>query len=158
MSSSTCTAPESRRPSHEHRIGAGTGLFTKALFKHPDFSGAIRELRAVEPSAGMRDVFVKTVQDERASAREGTFDTTNIEDGWADLVTIAQAGRLFPVESFSLHLSRHFIGARTLTLPPSSSPGSSSQGVLSPSFGTSKIGAFLTSVLRVPCISNARSR
>ncbi|KAK0210951.1 S-adenosyl-L-methionine-dependent methyltransferase [Desarmillaria ectypa] len=72
-------------------IGAGTGLFTKALLKHLDFSGSIKELRAVEPSAGMCDVFVKTVQDERVSTIGGTFDTTNIEDGWADLVTIAQA-------------------------------------------------------------------
>ncbi|KAK0463935.1 S-adenosyl-L-methionine-dependent methyltransferase [Desarmillaria tabescens] len=72
-------------------IGAGTGLFTKALLKHTDFSSTIKELRAMEPSAGMRDIFVKTVEDERVSVREGTFDTTNIEDGWADLVTIAQA-------------------------------------------------------------------
>ncbi|KAK0239939.1 S-adenosyl-L-methionine-dependent methyltransferase [Armillaria nabsnona] len=72
-------------------IGAGTGLFTKAFLKHPEFSGTVKELRAVEPSAGMRDVFIKTVQDDRVSAREGTFDTTNIDDGWADLVVIAQA-------------------------------------------------------------------
>ncbi|KAK0459807.1 S-adenosyl-L-methionine-dependent methyltransferase [Desarmillaria tabescens] len=78
-------------PFNVAEIGAGTGLFTKALLKHPDFASSIKELKAVEPSAGMRDVFVKTVQDERASARDGTFDTTNIEDGWADLVTIAQA-------------------------------------------------------------------
>ncbi|KAK0483705.1 S-adenosyl-L-methionine-dependent methyltransferase [Armillaria novae-zelandiae] len=84
-------AVKATAPFNVVEIGAGTGLFTKALLKHPDFSGAIRELRALEPSAGMRDIFTKTVQDERVSAREGTFDTTNIEDGWADLVTIAQA-------------------------------------------------------------------
>ncbi|KAK0503464.1 S-adenosyl-L-methionine-dependent methyltransferase [Armillaria luteobubalina] len=72
-------------------IGAGTGLFTKAFIKHPEFFGTVKELRAVEPSAGMRDVFVKTVQDDRISVREGTFDTTNIEGGWADLVVVAQA-------------------------------------------------------------------
>ncbi|SJL00597.1 uncharacterized protein ARMOST_03910 [Armillaria ostoyae] len=77
-------------------IGAGTGLFTKAFLKDPEFSGTVKELRAVEPSAGMRDVFVKTVQDDRVSVREGTFDITNIEDGWADLVVIAQAGN-FPM-------------------------------------------------------------
>ncbi|KAG7452430.1 S-adenosyl-L-methionine-dependent methyltransferase [Guyanagaster necrorhizus] len=84
-------AVKATAPLNVIEIGAGTGLFTKSLLKHPDFSSAIKELRAVEPSAGMREVFVKTVQDERVSAREGTFDTTNIEDGWADLVTIAQA-------------------------------------------------------------------
>ncbi|KAK0196911.1 S-adenosyl-L-methionine-dependent methyltransferase [Armillaria mellea] len=87
-------------------IGAGTGLFTKSFLKHPEFSGTVKELRAVEPSAGMRDVFVKTVQDDRVSVREGTFDTTNIEDGWADLVVVAQAG----------NFSWHSIGARTMML------------------------------------------
>ena len=39
----------------------------------------------------MREVFTKTIQDERVTAEEGTFNTTNVEDGWADLVVIAQA-------------------------------------------------------------------
>ncbi|OSC99079.1 S-adenosyl-L-methionine-dependent methyltransferase [Trametes coccinea BRFM310] len=72
-------------------LGAGTGIFTRALLAHPDWSDAIKELRAVEPSEGMRDVFTKSVSDPRVSVREGTFDTTGIEDGWADLVVIAQA-------------------------------------------------------------------
>lgn len=38
----------------------------------------------------MREVFTKTVNDQRVSASEGTFDTTGVEDGWADLVIIAQ--------------------------------------------------------------------
>ncbi|KAK0197450.1 hypothetical protein F5146DRAFT_1218310 [Armillaria mellea] len=46
----------------------------KALLKHPDFSDAICELRAVESSVGMRDVFIRTIQDEHVpqAAREGT--------------------------------------------------------------------------------------
>ncbi|KAK0450945.1 S-adenosyl-L-methionine-dependent methyltransferase [Armillaria borealis] len=64
-------------------IGAGTGLFTKALFKHPDFSDAIRELRAVEPSAGMRDVFVKTWREH--------LILPILKTAGPDLVTIAQA-------------------------------------------------------------------
>ncbi|KAJ8483272.1 hypothetical protein ONZ51_g4819 [Trametes cubensis] len=72
-------------------LGAGTGIFTRALLAHPDWAESIKELRAVEPSEGMRDVFTKTVSDPRVSVREGTFDTTGIEDGWADLVVIAQA-------------------------------------------------------------------
>lgn len=39
----------------------------------------------------MRKVFSDTVKDERVSTAEGTFDHTNVEDGWADLVVIAQA-------------------------------------------------------------------
>lgn len=42
-------------------IGAGTGIFTRALIAHPDWSSSIREIRAVEPSAGMRAQFEKTV-------------------------------------------------------------------------------------------------
>lgn len=38
----------------------------------------------------MRDQFSKTVKDERVSVAEGTFDTTGVEDGWADLVVVAQ--------------------------------------------------------------------
>ncbi|KAF8881985.1 S-adenosyl-L-methionine-dependent methyltransferase [Infundibulicybe gibba] len=72
-------------------IGAGTGIFTRALLTHPDWDVAVRELKAVEPSAGMRDVFSKAVMDERVSIQEGTFDTTGVETGWADLIFIAQA-------------------------------------------------------------------
>ncbi len=74
-----------------YRLGSGTGIFTRALLAHPDWSSAIKELRAIEPSEGMRSVFSKTVTDPRTSAHEGTFDTTGVEDGWADLVVIAQA-------------------------------------------------------------------
>jgi hypothetical protein len=38
----------------------------------------------------MRDVFSKTVVDKRVSTSEGTFEQTGIEDGWADLVVVAQ--------------------------------------------------------------------
>lgn len=74
-------------------IGAGTGIFTRALLAHPEWSDSVAELKAVEPSEGMRDVFTKTVAkvDPRVSVAEGTFDTTGVEDGWADLVIIAQA-------------------------------------------------------------------
>ena len=54
----------------------------------------MKELRAVEPSAGMRDQFIKSVKDPRVSIREGTFDNTGIEDGWADLIVIAQVSLL----------------------------------------------------------------
>ena len=81
-----------------YRIGAGTGLFTRALLTHPDWAGSLAELRAVEPSAGMREVFSKTVTDPRASVRDGTFDTTGVEDSWADVVILAQVNTIrFPI-------------------------------------------------------------
>lgn len=43
----------------------------------------------------MREVFSKTVKDDRISISEGYFDATGVEDGWADLVVIAQV-RILP--------------------------------------------------------------
>ena len=57
---------------------------------HPEWSKDIGGLRAVEPSAGMRDVFVRTVSDERVVAQEGSFDQTGVEAGQTDLVVVAQ--------------------------------------------------------------------
>ncbi|KAF9564612.1 S-adenosyl-L-methionine-dependent methyltransferase [Agrocybe pediades] len=73
-------------------IGAGTGIFTRALLKDPKWNALIKELKALEPSEGMRDVFTRTVpKDDRISIAEGYFDATKVEDGWADLIVIAQA-------------------------------------------------------------------
>jgi len=72
-------------------IGAGTGIFTRAFLAHPEWASAIKQLKAVEPAKGMRDVFSKTMSDDRVSVAEGTFQQTNIEDGWADLLVVAQA-------------------------------------------------------------------
>ncbi|KAF8654102.1 hypothetical protein AX16_003635 [Volvariella volvacea WC 439] len=72
-------------------IGSGTGIFTRALLKHEDWCKDIKSLKAVEPSAGMRDVFTKNIDDERVTVAQGTFDNTGVENGWADLITIAQA-------------------------------------------------------------------
>ncbi|KAI0362193.1 S-adenosyl-L-methionine-dependent methyltransferase [Trametes cingulata] len=84
-------AVRSSPPLNVVEIGSGTGIFTRALLAHPDWSGSIKELVAVEPSEGMREVFTKSVTDPRVSTREGTFDATGVADGWADLVVIAQA-------------------------------------------------------------------
>ncbi|KAL6306611.1 S-adenosyl-L-methionine-dependent methyltransferase [Sparassis latifolia] len=72
-------------------IGAGTGIFTRALLAHPDWSQSVNQFRAIEPSEGMRDVFAKSVRDPRVSVADGTFDSTGVDDGWADVVVIAQA-------------------------------------------------------------------
>jgi len=39
----------------------------------------------------MREVFSKTVEDERVVVSEGTFDHTGVDAGWADLIVVAQA-------------------------------------------------------------------
>ncbi|KAF9070563.1 S-adenosyl-L-methionine-dependent methyltransferase [Rhodocollybia butyracea] len=91
---------ERSSPFNVVEIGAGTGIFTRALLAHPDWSSSIAEIQAVEPSAGMRAHFYKTVIEPRTesgetkvriSIKEGTFTETGIEDGWADIIVMAQA-------------------------------------------------------------------
>jgi len=72
-------------------IGAGTGIFTRALIADAQWNPVIKELRAIDPSDGMRSVFSQTVTDSRVSIKEGTFQETGIVDGWADIIVIAQA-------------------------------------------------------------------
>ncbi|CCM02384.1 uncharacterized protein FIBRA_04480 [Fibroporia radiculosa] len=85
------SATRGTSPLNVVEIGSGTGIFTRALLAHPDWSSSINQLKAVEPSEGMRSVFTQTVKDDRVSTAEGTFDATGVEDGWADIVIIAQA-------------------------------------------------------------------
>lgn len=82
-----------RVPTGYRRIGSGTGIFTRALLAHPDWSSSVGHLKALEPSEGMRDLFSKTIKDDRVTTAEGSFDHTDVEDGWADLVVIAQVCR-----------------------------------------------------------------
>lgn len=72
-------------------IGCGTGIFTRALLAHPEWISSVGQLRAIEPSEGMRDVFLETVKDDRVTVAEGSFDSTGIQDSWADIIVIAQA-------------------------------------------------------------------
>jgi hypothetical protein len=72
------------------RIGAGSGISTRALLAHPDWATSIGTLRAIDPVDGMCDVWKKTVKDSRATIVKGTFDNTGVEDEWADLIIIAQ--------------------------------------------------------------------
>jgi hypothetical protein len=106
------------------RIGAGTGLFTRALLAHPEWSSSIGQLIAVEPSQGMRETFSKLVRDDRVTVHQGTFDTTDIQDGWADFVIIAQVNLIYPSPSTLIRVTclcapiRPSIGALTMS-PPS---------------------------------------
>jgi len=72
-------------------LGSGTGIFTRAMLSHPEWASSIGEIKAVEPSEGMRTVFAREVTDPRVSVSEGTFDKTGVAEAWADLIVIAQA-------------------------------------------------------------------
>lgn len=71
----------------------------------------------------MRSVFSKTVQDERVKVSDGTFDTTGVEDGWADFVVIAQVRKLtrFPASLRADNHDRLSTGAPTTNSPPKNS-------------------------------------
>jgi hypothetical protein len=66
------------------------------LLAHPEWRSEIKELKAIEPSAGMRESFAASTQDERVIVQDGTFEQTNVPDGWADLVVVAQV-RMKPI-------------------------------------------------------------
>lgn len=72
------------------RLGSGSGIFTRNLLTHPAWAESIGRLEAVEPSEGMRKSFEKSIQDPRVVTIDGTFDSTNLPDGWADVVIVAQ--------------------------------------------------------------------
>jgi hypothetical protein len=50
----------------------------------------VGKITAVEPSEGMRAIFEKSVQDERVSCQNGSFENTGITNHSADLVVVAQ--------------------------------------------------------------------
>ncbi|KAL6307405.1 hypothetical protein BKA93DRAFT_926674 [Sparassis latifolia] len=77
-------------PLNTVEIGAGTGIFTRALLAHPDWSHSMNQLHAIELSEGMHDIFAKFIHDPRVSIAKGTFNSTGVDNGWADLVVIAQ--------------------------------------------------------------------
>jgi len=88
--------PKQEGPLNVLELGSGTGIFTRCLLKHKTLGPAVKELHAVEPSKGMRDRFIETVQDPRVSCRDGLFDKTGAADGWADLIVVAQAWHWCP--------------------------------------------------------------
>ena len=73
------------------RLGCGSGIFTRALLTHPEWSTAIAEVRCIDPNEGMRTVFSQQVSDPRVSLADGTFDNTGVPDGWADVIIAATA-------------------------------------------------------------------
>ena len=45
----------------------------------------------------MRNVFGQKVKDDRISISEGYFDATGVENGWADLVVMAQVSSRYNI-------------------------------------------------------------
>lgn len=41
----------------------------------------------------MRDVFAQSIKEKHVTVAHGTFNETGVEDGWADLIIIAQVRR-----------------------------------------------------------------
>ncbi|KAG8754395.1 hypothetical protein FRC12_011200 [Ceratobasidium sp. 428] len=83
--------PKTDEPLKIAELGSGTGLFTRALLAHSVFGPAVGELRAIEPSEGMRQALEERTKDSRAKSLAGDFLNSGVEDGWADLVVVAQA-------------------------------------------------------------------
>jgi SAM-dependent methyltransferase len=71
-------------------VAAGTGKFTRLL----EASG-VRSLVAVEPVDGMRAELVAKSSPSSVRAVSGTAEATGLDDGCADLVTVAQAFHWF---------------------------------------------------------------
>jgi len=74
----------------------------------------------------MRTVFAEKTKDDRVTIAEGTFDKVDAEDGWADLVVIAQVSFFQPLvcsleNEESNAVGRHSIGARTMKKLPKNS-------------------------------------
>ena len=45
----------------------------------------------------MRAVFTERTEDDRVTVAEGTFERVDAEDGWADLVVVAQVSPIRPI-------------------------------------------------------------
>ena len=113
-----------------YRMGAGTGLLTRALLADPQWGKAIAEIKCSEPVEGMRNVFTSAVKDPRVSMSDGTFESSkHVLDGWADVILGATVGLFYTgtVLSFTLFVPySRSIGATTFKLPLKNFTGSSS--------------------------------
>src|ERR1700754_5063400 len=82
-------------------IGAGTGISSKL------FLDSGHRVTAVEPNAAMRAAAVQWLGGEgRFHAVDGTAETTGLDDGSVDLVTVAQAFHWFDPEKVKCEFAR----------------------------------------------------
>ena len=90
----------------------------------------------------MRAVFAEKTKDDRVTVAEGTFDRVDAEDGWADLVVIAQVSPFLPLTQKPRAglVGRHSIGVPTTKGPHKNLLESSSPKARWLSFGTWRTG------------------
>ena len=84
------------------------------------WSTSINEIKCVEPNEGMLKAFREAIHDSRVNASEGTFSSTEVESGWADLIVIATVSRRNkPIIGAEAHerLPRPFIGVKIWKQP-----------------------------------------
>ena len=79
-------------------IGAGTGIFTRALLR------CFREVSAVEPNDGMREKFRIMLPD--VSCSHGSGEATGLPDNSVDLITVAQAFHWLDADLFKKEAMR----------------------------------------------------
>ncbi|KAH8101573.1 S-adenosyl-L-methionine-dependent methyltransferase [Cristinia sonorae] len=72
-------------------MGAGTGLFTRALLADPQWNASISEMKCSDPVEGMRGIFTQVIKDPRVTISDGTFEESNVPDAWADVIFSATA-------------------------------------------------------------------
>ena len=85
-------------PKHVLDVGAGTGIFTRALLRR------FHSIAAVEPNADMRCEFVQALPGITCSG--GTGEATGFPDASFDLITAAQAFHWFDAERFKIESER----------------------------------------------------
>ncbi|GAA1722176.1 hypothetical protein GCM10009745_84060 [Kribbella yunnanensis] len=81
-------------------LGAGTGLSTRLWSSHAD------EVVGVEPSSAMRAEAARRTTAANVSYVAGAGSSTGLPDGWADLVTAAQALQWMDPDSTYAEIAR----------------------------------------------------
>ena len=93
------------------RIGSGSGILTRNVLDHPLWSTDIAAIQAIEPNEGLRQICSDVVKDPRVTVRDGTFENTGVESGWADVILMASVRpSLSLVKGYPFCHSRHSIG------------------------------------------------
>ncbi|KAL6908730.1 S-adenosyl-L-methionine-dependent methyltransferase [Trichoderma evansii] len=82
-------------------LAAGTGKFTELLAARPEEY----EILAVEPTESMRETLIEKGL-RGVTAKEGTAEKMDVEDGWADGIVIAQAFHWFATEASLAEIHR----------------------------------------------------
>ena len=84
------------------------------------WSTSINEIKCVEPNEGMLKAFREAIHDPRVIASEGTFSSTEVESGWADLIVIATVSprnKTISDVEVDVGLPRPFIGVKIWKQP-----------------------------------------